>query len=73
MDKAIINQLQLNRLRGARVLLRIDGFEEPGADKGPGEDKLRECLPTLEYLTEVGARLIIGAHWGNPGGRAHAR
>lgn len=68
MDKAVINQLALNDLRGKRVFVRIDAGEESSAETGVSEDKLRECLPTIEHLTAAGARLILGAHLGNPGG-----
>src|SRR5262245_39841842 len=70
MDKAVINQAPVEKLRGQRVFVRIDADAETPA---PGalfdESKLRSSLPTLEYLSGVGARAVIGAHLGKPGGR----
>jgi phosphoglycerate kinase len=68
MDKAVINQLPLNSLRGKRVFVRIDAEEESSSGADVSDDKLRECLATLEHLTTVGARVVIGTHLGNPGG-----
>lgn len=57
-------------LRGKRVFVRVDaGPEESSAGALVDESKLRASLPTLEYLAVVGARVIIGAHLDNPGGR----
>jgi phosphoglycerate kinase len=70
MDKAVINQAPVEKLRGQRVFVRIDADAETPA---PGalfdESKLRSSLQTLEYLSGVGARAVIGAHLGKPGGR----
>ena len=57
MDKAVINQLALNDLRGKRVFVRIDAGEESSAETGVSEDKLRECLPTIEHLTAAGGAI----------------
>ena len=68
MDKAVINQLPIDSLRGKRVFVRVDAAGEETADGHPvDQDKLRASLPTLEYLTTIGARVIIGADLGNPG------
>src|SRR5262245_12792326 len=70
MDKVVINQLPVEKLRGQRVFVRIDA----DAELSPSgmlvdESKLRSSLPTLEYLRGVGARVVIGASLGKPGGR----
>ena len=68
MDKAVINQLPIDSLRGKRVFVRVDAAGEETADGHPvDQDKLRASLPTLEYLTTIGARVIIGTDLGNPG------
>src|SRR6266511_1826186 len=64
MDKVVINQLPVEKLRGQRVFVRIDA----DAELSPSgvlfdESKLRSSLPTLEYLGGVGASA------GKPGGR----
>ena len=70
MDKAVINQLALESLRGRRVFVRIDAHnEEPWSGPPVDESKLRAILPTLGYLTTVGARALVATHIGNPGAK----
>src|SRR5215475_3558352 len=70
MDKVVINQLPVEKLRGRRVFVRIDADAEPSPSGVLfDESKLRSSLPTLEYLRGVGARAVIGASIGKPGGR----
>ena len=70
MDKAVINQLALESLRGRRVFVRIDAHnEEPWSGPPVDESKLRAILPTLVYLTTVGARALVATHIGNPGAK----
>jgi phosphoglycerate kinase len=70
MEKLIINQLGAEDLRGRRVFVRIDA----DAELIPSETlidpyKLRLSVPTLQHLLSAGARVIIGTHLGDPGGR----
>src|SRR5215470_12684069 len=70
MDKAVINQLPVEKLRGRRVFVRIDAdAEQSSSGVLFDESKLRSSLPTLEYLRGVGARAVIGASLGKPGGK----
>ena len=70
MEKAVINQLALESLRGRRVFVRIDAHnEEPWSGPPVDESKLRAILPTLAYLTTVGARALVATHIGNPGAK----
>jgi phosphoglycerate kinase len=70
MDKVVINQLPIETLRGRRVFVRIDADAETSSSGVLfDESKLRSSLPTLEYLRDVGARAVIGASLGKPGGR----
>lgn len=69
MDKVVINQLPVEQLRGKRVFVRLDvDTEQSSADGLFDESKLRACLPTLTHLMQVGARIIIGTHLGDPQG-----
>ena len=69
MDKLAINQLPIENLRGKRVFVRIDtNLEEISSGPPVDEHKLRVSLPTLEYLTTLGACVVIGTHLGDPGG-----
>ena len=70
MDKAVINQLPLENLRGRRVFVRIDAdADEPANGSRASDDKLRLVLPTLEYLGSIGARVVLGTHLGDPHGK----
>jgi phosphoglycerate kinase len=73
MDKLVINQVPIENLRGKRVFVRIDADFEETSTELPielpiDEHKLRVSLPTLEHLTTLGARVVIGTHRGDPGG-----
>ena len=73
MNKLIVNQLPAESLRGKRAFVRIDVDSQHLATPALGdEDKLRQALPTLQYLVNVGARIIIGTHVGDPGGKFSA-
>lgn len=58
-------------MKGRRVLVRV-GFDLPLAPDGsfePGSDlRIREGLPTLQWLGEQGARLVLLNHFGRPVG-----
>ena len=67
MDKLLINKFPAEYLRGKRVFVRIDvDGEQTPAGYLFDEHKLRVSLPTFEYLTSAGARVIIGTHVGDP-------
>jgi phosphoglycerate kinase len=70
MDKMVINQLPVEKLRGQRVFVRLDTATAPSSCGVLfDESRLRSSLPTVEYLMGVGARSIIGTHLGSLGGR----
>jgi len=52
--------------QGQTVLLRVD-FNVPVSNGRIGEDyRITAALPTIKYLREHGARLLIISHWGDP-------
>ena len=58
---------------GKRVLLRVD-FNVPVQDQNgelviTDDTRIRESLPTINYLREKGAKTIIMAHFGRPRGK----
>jgi phosphoglycerate kinase len=70
MDIAVIHQLPAHALHGKRVLVRIDVDGGEFAVRGRfSPSRLQACLPTLEYLLRMEARVILAAHLGPPSGR----
>jgi phosphoglycerate kinase len=58
-------------VKGKLVFLRVD-FNIPLDEKGEIRDdtRIRASLPTIQYLLDHGARLVIASHLGRPKGKA---
>lgn len=63
----------LGEVRGKRVLVRSD-LNVPLTDGVIGDDgRIRASVPTIEALAEAGARVVVTAHLGRPGGAPEAK
>lgn len=70
MSKKSVANLTAADLSGKRVFVRVD-FNVPLNEAGVITDdtRIRAALPTIKYLTEKGAKVVLGSHMGRPKGQ----
>ena len=74
MSKLSLSGLDKTYLKGKKVLVRVD-FNVPLNEGGQITDdtRIRAAIPTIQYLINHSAKVILAAHFGRPKGQVNEK
>ncbi len=74
MSKLSLSSLDKSKLEGIKVLVRVD-FNVPLNESGQITDdtRIRAAIPTIKYLIDNSAKVILAAHFGRPKGKVNEK
>ena len=67
--KLLVTDLPGSQYEGKRVFVRVDFNVPLNGGKITEDYRIRRTIPTIDYLTRCGARVILASHMGRPKGR----